>query len=75
MKFDFFEHKGCLEFFFNELCASARFLFFWVFFFAFCKGIFQKRAKKSCSLVRSKELVRILPTNKKYQFFSRDPIF
>ena len=28
--------------------------FFWwgSFFFAFCKGIFQKRAKKSCSLVR-----------------------
>ena len=44
MEFHFFEHKGNFVFFFNELCARAR--FFVVIFFPFCKGIFQKRAEK-----------------------------
>ena len=34
-------------FFFNELYARARFFFERSFFFAFCKGILQKRAEKN----------------------------
>ena len=48
MDFDFFEHKGILHFFFSMSYALGQDFFFLVIvFFAFCKGINKKRAKKN----------------------------
>ena len=46
MEFDFFEHKGILHFFFSMSYALGQDFFLVIFFFPFCKGILQKRAKK-----------------------------
>ena len=45
MKFDFFEHKGILHFFSMSYTLGQD--FFRDHFFAFCKGILQKRAEKN----------------------------
>ena len=57
MKFDFFEHKGILHFFFNELYARARFFFEGSFFLHFAKVFFKKGLKKIMSHCKVKKVV------------------
>ena len=45
--FTFLNIREFYIFFFNEICARARFFFSESFFLPFCKGIFQKRAEKN----------------------------